>query len=227
MASDRRVGWTARSCAAECAFFAVVVAVFCPAANSSAAPVTGTMHATAPSGQQLSMTMTIGDTTTTFALVGPSYSWFSIGFDTTTMEGYSLIVEGLNDSRTVVEQNLLGSGSPGSPQVTQNLKVLSTSYDAIQNLTTILLERANDTGDPHDPVFTTSISSLDLIWAYRGSATPASPSPTLNYHGRNGRGDTAIVFLPVPEPAAAATLVLAATVIPLGRFWRSRRWPQR
>jgi hypothetical protein len=200
---------------------AIVAFVLC--CQALAAPVAGTVHVAAPSGQQLSMTMKIDEAKTTLSLTGPSYSWFSFGFDTTTMEGYSLIVEGLNDARTVVEQNLLGSGTPGSPQAIQNVSILGTSYDAAQNLTTIVLERANQTGDPNDPSFSTSMTSLDVIWAYRGSATPALPSPTLNYHGRNGRGDVSLTFSPAPEPATVVSLALAA----IGWLIQPRQWRRR
>ena len=77
----------------------------------------------------MELTMTIDDTKTRFELTGPDYSWFAFGFDTTTMMGYSLIVEGLNDSRTAVEQNLVGIGNPGGPQATQNISIIDTIHD--------------------------------------------------------------------------------------------------
>jgi hypothetical protein len=202
------------------AIVAATVAAPGLAERGLAAPVFGTVSATSPSGQLLALKMTIGDAKTTFELTGPGYSWFSFGFDTTSMEGYSLIIEGLNDNRTAVEQNLLGSGTPGLPQATQNIHVLSTAYDSVNDLSTLVIERANNTGDADDPIFTTSMTSLDVIWAYRASASKTLPSPTLNYHGRNGRGDTTITFSPVPEPASAA--IVALGVLTMGCRLRKR-----
>ena len=150
------------------------------------------------------MKMTIDDSATTFELTGPDFSWFAFGFDTTVMQGYSFIVEGLDASRTAVEQNLVAAGNPGAPQDEQNITILSTTHDALNNLTTIVIERPNQTGDPEDPDFSTSMTQLDVIWAFRASASPASPSPTLNFHGANGRGVASISFSPVPEPGTAS-----------------------
>jgi hypothetical protein len=101
------------------------------------------------------------------------YSFFAFGFDTTTMFGYSLIVEGTHNNRTVVEQNLQGIGNPGSPQTTKNIELISVSHDASSDLTTLLLERANHT-DPNDPDFDPGMTRLDVIWGYSSFASPQS-----------------------------------------------------
>ena len=177
---------------------------------ASAATVKGDFAATSPSGQLLEMTMTIDDTKTTFALTGPDYSWFAFGFDTMTMMGYSLIIEGTDGNRTAVEQNLLGIGNPGGPQTVQNINVTSTVHDDINNLSTIVIERANNTGDANDPVFTTNMNSLDIIWAYDSFASPASPNPNLTYHGFGGKGIAEIAFEVVPEPTGMGLSMAAA-----------------
>jgi hypothetical protein len=177
---------------------------------ASAETVTGDFASTSPAGQLLEMTMTIDDTKTTFELTGPDYSWFAFGFDTMTMMGYSLIIEGTDGNRTAVEQNLLGIGSPGSPQTMQNISVTSTVHDDVNNLSTIVIERANNTGDANDPVFTTNMSTLDIIWAYDSFASPASPNPNLTYHGFGGKGTGEIAFEVVPEPTAIGLSMAAA-----------------
>jgi hypothetical protein len=73
-----------------------------------------------PLGQEMALSITIDEHKTTFQLTGPDFSFFAFGFDTTTMFGYSLIVTGTDAIRTVVEQNLQGTGNPGSPQASQN-----------------------------------------------------------------------------------------------------------
>ena len=184
---------------------------------ASAIIIQGNVESTSTTGQVLELTMTIDDAKTRFELTGPDYSWFAFGFDTTTMMGYSLIVEGLDDSRTVVEQNLVGIGNPGSPQATQNISIIDTIHDDLSDLTTVILERPNSTGDANDPAFSTSMTSLPIIWAHDSFATPADPNPVLTYHGSGGRGFTTIRFTVVPEPtgmllagiAAAAALLTA------------------
>jgi len=181
--------------------------------TAAAVAVRGTVEATSAEGQYLALAMTIDDTTTRFELTGPDYSWFAFGFDTTTMQGYSLIIEGLGDARSAVERNLVGIGNPGSPQALQNLNLLDATDDPDNALSMVVLERANNTGDANDPVFTPSMTSLDLIYAYDSFATVDSPNPTLSYHGRGGRGFLTITFAPVvPEPASLALLVLGSTV---------------
>jgi hypothetical protein len=166
------------------------------------------------SGQFMALSMTIDDTTTRFTLTGPDYSWYAFGFDTMTMLGYSLIIEGTDGNRTAVEQNLLGIGSPGDPQATQNINIVSTSHDSANDLTTVVIERANNTGDVNDPVFTTDMESLDFIWAYDSFATPSTPNPNLTYHGFGGRGFDMITFSVIPEPATALLLIVAAGMAP-------------
>jgi hypothetical protein len=177
------------------------------------APITGEVEITTPLGQYMALKMDINDTTTTFELTGPDFSWFAFGFDTTMMNGYSLIIEGLDGTRTAHERNLVTVGNPGAPQAIQNISIVSTVHDAAKDLTTITLERLNNTGDFNDPNFSTSMTSLDVIWAYRAAASPAAPVANLNNHGANGRGATFISFAPVPEPCSA---MLVGTFAMLG-----------
>jgi hypothetical protein len=131
-----------------------------------AATIKGTTEVLTPKGHHLAMTMRIDDATTTFQLTGPDFSWFAFGFDTNTMAGYSLIVTGLDDQRTIVEQNLVEEGDPGMLQDSQDITVASTVHDQANDLTTITLVRDNDTGDPEDPLFSTNMTSLDVVWGY-------------------------------------------------------------
>jgi hypothetical protein len=119
-------------------------------------------------------------------------------------------VEGTNDNRTVVEQNLEGVGNPGAPQSSQDIELVNTIHDDVNNLTTIVLDRPNDTGDPDDPIFSPSMASLPIIWAHDSFATPAEPNPVLTYHGFGGRGFATITFHVVPEPAGLLLAGLAA-----------------
>jgi hypothetical protein len=151
-------------------------------------------------------------------LTGPSYSWFAWGFGATTMAGYTVIVEGTDANRTVVEQNMVGIGNEGVPQGTQNLQLVSTSFDPAAGLTTIELTRANSTGDPNDPEFSTSLTTLPMIWAYSRFASAEFPSPTLGFHTTSGRGFSTLAFSPIPEPAGS--LLMAVAVAAAGRSRR-------
>jgi hypothetical protein len=183
---------------------------------------TGTAQPALPSGQYMSLTMTIDDTKTRFEMTGPDFSWFAFGFDTTTMFGYSLIIEGIDGARTAHERNLQGVGDPGVPQPTQNINIVSTVHHDGVDLTTIVIERLNDTGDPDDPVFSPSMTSLDIIGAYRASSSPASPAPDLNYHGFGGRGFGTMTFSVVPEPTSISLAVITVAMALLYTHRRDR-----
>jgi hypothetical protein len=199
----------------------VVVALLWLPQPAAAIAIRGTVAPVNTSGQYMSLTMTITDTTTTFEMTGPDYSWFAFGFDTTTMLGYSLIIEGTNDSRSGVEQNLLGVGNPGSPQLQQNINFVDVTHDVDNALTTVIIERPNNTGDPNDPVFSTGMTSLNVIAAFDSFASPDEPNPTLSYHGRGGRGEATVFFAPVPEPASLALAAILVAAVALGE--RPRR----
>jgi hypothetical protein len=175
-------------------------------------PVTGLIEPETPQGQYMSLRVTIGDATTRFELTGPDYSFFAFGFNATTMQGYTIMVEGLDAARTVKEQNLAGVGDPGLPQAAQNLNLISATHDAANDLSTVIVERANSTGDPDDPDFSTSMTSIPMIWGYNSFATPEFPNGQLDYHGSNGRGFETLTFAPVPEPNALALGAIAATL---------------
>jgi hypothetical protein len=187
--------------------------------SASAETVIGTIEPVITSGKYMAMTMTIDDAKTTFEMTGPDYSWFAFGFgDTatggaTSMQGYSLIVEGTDANRTVVEQNLLGVGSPGDPQDMQNINILSTTHDAARDLTTVVVERLNSTGDPNDPDFSPSMESLEVIWGLSAFSSPTAPAPVLNYHGSGGRGFETITFSEVPEPTSMLLISTASALL--------------
>lgn len=187
-------------------------------APARAATIAGGMDVLTTNGRRLAMHMTIGEESTTFELSGPDFSWFAFGFDTNTMSGYSLIVTGLDDQRSVVEQNLVTEGDPGMPQDVQNITVVKTVHDQLNDLTTITLVRDNDTGDLEDPVFSTDMTSLDVVWAYSSRSSPEVPHPNVNYHTSDGRGFGRIAFHAVPEPSSAALVAI------LGTCATARRW---
>lgn len=195
--------------------------------NVSGEVLKGFVEPVTPLGQYLSLEMTIGETHTLFKMTGPDFSWFGFGFDPDvtsppTMQGYSIIVEGLDGIRTAHERNLGGVGNPGDAQPTQNLELLWSSHDAANNLSTVLLRRANDTGDPLDVPFPGNQNPLPIIWSYDASASPDLRVPNLSYHGFDGKGFVDIAFTPIPEPTGLALGSLAVGTLLLANRYRQR-----
>lgn len=193
-------------------FFALAVAFHSPR-DATAITVKGTAEVQTPNGQYMALTMTIDDEETIFELTGPDYSWFAFGFDTTSMMGYSLIVQGTDANRTVVEQNLVARGNPGIPQAVQNILHFDTNHDEPNNLTHLSILRANNTGDTDDPIFSPSMTSLDIIWAFSALASPEAPAPNMANHRQAGRGVAQIQFAEIPEPSCASLVALGASAI--------------
>jgi hypothetical protein len=200
---------------------ATFIALISMPRSAAAIAVSGTVEPAIPSGQFIAMKMTVDDTTTTFELTGPDFSWFALGFtEEMTMKGYAFIVEGTDATRTVVEQNIMAVGDPGSPQSTQNISILNTIHDSANHLTTVILERANDTGDTNDPVFSPITTSFAIMGAYDSFSSSAAPNGVLTYHGRNGRGFGTITLVPEPGGVVLASLAVASML-----FASKRRRP--
>ena len=199
--------------------FVLAMAFYSPR-DATAVTAKGTVEFLTPSGQYMALTMTIDDKDTIFELTGPDYSWFAFGFDTTLMKGYSLIVQGIDANRSVVEQNLVAKGNPGIPQAVQNIYHFDTYHDEQNNLTRLSILRANNTGDIDDPIFSPSMTSLDIIWAYSAVASPEAPVPIMSNHGPSGRGFAQIQFAVVPEPTCTTILVLATLTTAMTSRWR-------
>lgn len=187
-----------------------------PAAGES---ITGHFGVTTSTGHPLEINIAIDPTTTTFKLTGPDFSWFAFGFNTQSMTGYALIVEGMDNNRTVVEQNLVFAGDPGTPQAEQNIAVVDLVHHEADDLTTLVITRPNTTGDPEDLDFSPGIAELGIIWAYDQYATPLFPTPIMGYHG-SARGGAMMTFTVIPEPGTFVLLSAAVLAVGSGRRLR-------
>ncbi|HEX2475905.1 MAG TPA: PEP-CTERM sorting domain-containing protein, partial [Lacipirellulaceae bacterium] len=105
------------------------------------------------------------------------------------------------------------------PQAHQDISIISTTHDAANDLTTIVLERPNNTGDGNDAIFSPSMMELDVIGAYDSFSSRSAPNGNLSYHGSNGRGFGTITFSPIPEPNTVL-LLLASGALAMIRFRR-------
>ncbi|NNF07598.1 MAG: hypothetical protein HKN21_12620 [Candidatus Eisenbacteria bacterium] len=119
----------------------------------------------------------------TITMVGPADRWFSWGFDTNTMRGYSIITTFSGATPIINEQTLVAIGNPGSPQSSQDLTEVSADVNAGE--ITLVLTRPRVTGDAEDFDFADyqSGGDIDMVWAYSGSG-----SQTLVYHQAQARG---------------------------------------
>lgn len=129
----------------------------------------------------LRLTIDVGASETTITMTGPSNAWFAVGFGGSTMTSGADVIR--TDGTTILDARTTFRGLPPE-DASQDLTVVSNSVSGDER--TIVLTRANNTGDANDFVFTNSLTSLPVIWA-RGTST------TYAYHGRS-RGATAVSF---------------------------------
>ena len=115
----------------------------------------------------------------TMTMVGPSNVWLAVALNTNT--GNSMGSGGedviLYDSTGLKDRNLTGNQNAPSVDASQDWTSLSNTISG--GVRTIVATRALNTGDSNDYAFTTSSTSLPLLWA-KGS------SLNLAYHGSRG-----------------------------------------
>jgi hypothetical protein len=120
----------------------------------------------------------------TLTLVGPSDRWLGIGFGTQAMSsGDCVIFNGTSLSdRTFVGNQL--------PTVDAVQTWTLVSNEVVGNVRTVVGQRALNSGQPNNYVFTNSADPISLIWA-RG----ATASFSISNHGGSNRGATMSQFL--------------------------------
>lgn len=132
----------------------------------------------------ITMAIAINGSTNTvsFTMTGPSTKYFGFGFNTSSMtSGSYTLLSNVSNSNT--SEYTMAFHSAPVLQSTQNLSNVNSSISGTNK--TFTFQRPLSTGDADDYVFSTSINSLNLIWAY-GSGT------TLN--GHLGKGVATITF---------------------------------
>ncbi len=149
-----------------------------------------TASTTVGSGNDMTIDVTINDFTgtTSFDVSGPSSKWFAAAFNTTNMNGYSIVLN--NNGGNPVEYTMNGNGAP-TLQTNQNLQSITSSTTG--TVKTFNFSRVNNTGNSNDYTFTTATTSLNIAYAI-GSGV------NLAYHGPN-RGSATLTFT---NPCAAA-----------------------
>jgi hypothetical protein len=178
---------------------------------ASAVSITGSMEPNLllgpPPPDGMGLTLTIDDTITRFEMTGPSDRWFAFAFDTTTMVGYALMVEGHGDERSVEEHDM-SYGDPGPHLEPSSLNIVTLISDVVNGLSTVVVERPSILGEPNRVDFLTSWTNLNVVWAYDSLNFGEPP----DYHGSAGRGFGNVTFTVIPEPATWIILLLGAVV---------------
>lgn len=145
-----------------------------------------------------------------FSITGPSSKYFGFGFNTTSMTSGSYTLLANVGGSNVSEYSMAFHSAPVL-QATQNLSAVNSSTSGTTK--TVTFQRPLNTGDANDYIFSTSLTTINIIWAY-GSTT------TLNGHA--GKGVSSITFtdpcnIPVTN-LGQSTICLGDSVDVFGSF---------
>lgn len=152
---------------------------------------------------QMDLNIVVNSTsnTVTFTLTGPSTRWFGFAFDVASMSNGPYTILGNVASASPAEYTMVAYAAP-TLQSTQNLAFVSSATNS--GRITYVVTRALNTNDPADYVFLSSISNLDIAWAYGNSTTLA---------GHANRGSGSLNFV---NPCAGIGSVLPNSHICFG-----------
>lgn len=120
----------------------------------------------------------------TLTLVGSSDRWLAIGFGTQAMSGGDCVIF---NGTSLSDRTFVGNQMP-SVDAAQTWTLVSNEVQG--NVRTVVGQRALNSGQPNNYVFTNSADPINLVWARGGSA-----SFTISNHGSNNRGVTMSQFL--------------------------------
>jgi hypothetical protein len=200
----------------------LIFLIFCYSIKSySQMYTTGVVSLSNTSGLAMTVKIDVG-TQVTLTLTGPSGRWFALGFDAGSMASGTDVV-GVHSATTLntFDCYLTGYSAPVTdPQ--QNWTITSDASSG--GVRTIVASRALNTGDVNDYVFSSSPTSIGLIWARSSSATYSYA-----YHGGSNRGVTFANFSLVQPPAAPTgsanqTLCTGATIAQLTASGTAIQW---
>ncbi|PWK17905.1 T9SS type A sorting domain-containing protein [Xanthomarina spongicola] len=120
----------------------------------------------------------------TLTLSGPDNKYLGLGFDAMSMTAGKDVVIWLNDGTfKLTDRSFLGVGAEPALDVEQDWTIISNTSSGGQR--NVVATRLPDTGNSDDFVFSTSASSIDLVWSFEDTS-----SYTLGWHGILNRGMT-------------------------------------
>ena len=159
---------------------------------------TGLIQLSNTAGLEYSLQIDVSPTTTTMTMIGPDDIWLGIGFDTQDMIAGKDVV--IYNGVSLTDRYY---GYPGQPEG-QNAQGLTPTEDAEgerdwtttsdtvdTGVRTIVATRENNTGNANDYVFSSTATSIDLVWArgnYHGNEMVDGFE--LDWHGVGNRGIT-------------------------------------
>lgn len=151
---------------------------------------------------QMDLVVTLNQNTNlvTMTMSGPATKWFGFAFNVSSMSSAYTILSNIGGNNPK-EYSMSGQFAP-SLQSNQNLNFVS--LNTTNGRKTYIVSRAFNTQDVNDLVFSMSMNSLDIIWAY-GNGT------SLAYHDDRGNGVLSFV-----NPCAGLSSVLPTSHICAG-----------
>lgn len=143
---------------------------------------TGTINLSSTSGLEYTAKIDITSTNVTLTLVGPSDRWLALGFGASSMTTNKDVV--IFNGTNLTDRTFQGIGS--TPTLDNNQDWSISSNTILSGVRTLIATRNLNTGETNDYVFTTSDTSISLVWARGNGATF-----NLSNHGGGNRGATA------------------------------------
>jgi hypothetical protein len=141
------------------------------------------------SGLEYSAQIEISSTTVTLTLIGPSDRWLGLGFDASSMTvGKDMV---FFDGTNLTDRTFDGIGAPPILDAQEDWTILPGYPDINSGVVTVVATR-DASGGPGDHKFSTSDTSIDLVWARGNGATFV-----LGYHGGSNRGLAMADFHPL------------------------------
>lgn len=156
----------------------LLILLFTALSFTATAQIFGTGTVTFNANFSASVSINGGTNTTTLTLTAPSNVWFAVGFGGSNMSSGADVFR--TNGTDIVDARSTGRFLPGA-DTQQDWSIQSNTVNA--GVRTMVVTRANNTGDANDFVFNPNAGSLTLMWAHGSSTSYA-------YHGTN-RGATA------------------------------------
>ena len=141
---------------------------------------TGLIELSTEVGLEYSAKIDITDSEVTLTLIGPENRWLGLGFDAISMTSGKDVV--IFDGTALTDRSFNGVGVIPPLDTNQDWSITGNTIDS--GIRTLIATRERDTGNTDDFSFSTTDTSIDLVWArsrFEGF--------TLEWHGSN-RGIT-------------------------------------
>lgn len=120
------------------------------------------------SSMTLKLDLDASTSTVTYTITGPSNKWFAIGLNATSMSTNNPI-DVVMFGTSLLDRYLDGGHNAPTADTTNNLTLVSNNVSGTTR--TIVVTRPFSTGDNKDYTFTSSLNSLNILWAVGSNTT--------------------------------------------------------